>query len=207
MKMSILFISQGFIHPSVLACRALYRVLLSSGEFNLQQAASLEALTRMPLEKVQAVVLYFHQRTISAKALDCLEQYLSQGGGCLAVHSASASFKQEPHFAALLGGRFDHHGPVEEFTIFPYLSPDPIFQDILPFSLKDERYLHVYDPGNTIHFASRSETGLEPLVWTRAHGQGRVCYCAAGHTLSSLRRPEIQQILLQGLRWCAGVKE
>ncbi len=205
MKFPILLISQGLVHPSLPARLVLRQALERSEEFSFRQVGSLESLPKLMLEQYRALVLYFHHKSLSASALDCLEGYLSRGGGCLAVHSVSASFKLEDRFTALLGGRFDHHAPVESFTVLPYLSGDRIFGEYAPFSLKDERYIHVYDPTNTIHFAFRSESGLEPLVWTRPYGQGRVCYVAAGHTLSSVRSPEIQRILVQGLRWCVGV--
>jgi type 1 glutamine amidotransferase len=55
-----------------------------------------------------------------------------------------------------------------------------------------------------VHYVSRAGDAPEPFVWTRRHGDGRVCYCAAGHTTSSMRHPAVQRLILQGLRWCIG---
>ncbi len=205
MGLPILLVSQGVFHPALPVRLALSQALEREAELSFHRVSSIAVIPSLPLEQYRAMVLYFHQKKISEQALACLDDYLTKGGGCLAVHSASASFKKEARFAALLGGKFHTHGPVETFTVLPYQANDPIFGDFLPFSIKDERYMHEYDPSNTIHFASQTATGLEPLVWTRSHGQGRLCYVAAGHTLASMRSPEIQRILRRGLRWCAGV--
>jgi type 1 glutamine amidotransferase len=67
--------------------------------------------------------------------------------------------------------------------------------------VRDELYRHDYDPDNLIHFHTSVGGEREPVVWTRFWGQGRVCYCALGHTVGSMRHPQVQQILQRGLRW------
>jgi hypothetical protein len=178
----------------------------------LQQVGSLEALSRSSLASIQAVVLYIHRETISPAALEGLESFVAQGGGLLAVHSASASFVQEPRHAEILGGRFREHGPIERFQVQPATPQDPIFAGIPPFAVEDELYRHDYDPDSWIHFYTPVDGGQEPVVWTRHYpasgagriAGGRVCYCALGHTVSSMRNPHVQRILQRGLAWVAG---
>ena len=178
----------------------------------LQRAGSLEALSGSSLASTQAVVLYIHQETVPPAALERLEGFVSRGGGLLAVHSASESFVQEPRYAELLGGRFREHGPIEPFQVQPATPQDPIFAGIPPFAVEDELYRHDYDPDNRIHFHTPVDGEQEPVVWTRHHppagaghtAGGRVCYCALGHTVSSMRIPHVQRILQGGLAWVAG---
>jgi type 1 glutamine amidotransferase len=178
----------------------------------LQRVGSLEALSGSSLASTQAVVLYIHRETISPVALEGLESFVGQGGGLLAVHSASASFMQEPRYAEILGGRFREHGPVEPFEVQPAIPQDPVFAGIPPFAVDDELYRHDYDPDNRIHFFTPVDGGQEPVVWTRHYppagtgrsAGGRVCYCALGHTTSSMRNPYVQRILQEGLAWVAG---
>ena len=207
MPLPILLISAGIFHPSLPARAALRQTIENSGEFSLQAVPSPEALPALNPKQYRAVVLYYHLKSISPQALDALESYLHAGGGCLAVHSASASFKKERRYFELLGGQFSSHGPVESFQVFPASASDPIFESASPFTVRDERYLHAYDPQNKVHFYSQAGGSKEPFVWTRRPGLGRVCYCAAGHTASSMQHASIRQILLQGLRWAAGVAE
>jgi hypothetical protein len=156
----------------------------------------------------QAIVLYVHTEAISSIALTRLDRFLQQGGGMLAVHAASASFKDEPRFVELLGGQFVEHGPVESFEVRPTEPASELFAGIPPFSVTDELYQHQYDPGNRIHFYTTVGDEREPVVWTRYHGAGRVCYCSLGHTLSAMRQPQVWQILQRGLSWdCSSSRE
>lgn len=212
MTSSILVVSAGVRHPSLLARFYFHRALGAVPGCRLRRAGSLEALSGSSLALTQAVVLYIHQETISAAALERLEGFVSRGGGLLAVHSASASFVREPRYAEILGGRFREHGPIERFQVQPATPQDPVFAGIPPFAVEDELYRHDYDPDNRIHLFTPVDGEREPVVWTRhcppaGAGRiagGRVCYCALGHTVSSMRNPHVQAILQGGLAWVAG---
>jgi type 1 glutamine amidotransferase len=196
----ILLVSDGIVHPSLLARFWLRRALAAPG-YRFRRVASLEALPRLPPGSFRAVVLYVHHNTLSPAALEHLEKFLQAGGGLLALHSASASFKEQPHYHDLLGGRFLRHGPVEEFLVQPAAPPDEVWGDLPAFSVRDELYRHEYDAANRVHFYTEVEGEREPVVWTRHHGRGRVCYCALGHTAGTLRHPRVRQILHHGLAW------
>jgi type 1 glutamine amidotransferase len=203
MPVPILLVSSGFLHPNWLARQSLAARLKRGGEFAVTQASSLEELLYHNWQDFRAVVLYIHQQTILPPILDALDEFIREGGGLLAIHSASASFPREEKYTQLLGGRFTTHGPVETFRVEP--DPDPSQRDLFgvtgPFTLRDELYQHTWDPENRVHFWAITPTGHEPLVWSRFHGNGRVCYCAAGHTAASLRCPQVVKILARGLIW------
>jgi type 1 glutamine amidotransferase len=212
MTSSILVVSQGVRHPSLLARLCFHRALTAVPGCRLQRVGSLAALSASSLASTRAVVLYIHQETISPAALERLEGFVGRGGGLLAVHSASASFAQEPRYAEILGGRFREHGPIEPFEVQPATPQDPVFAGIPPFTVEDELYRHDYDPENRIHFFTPVDGGQEPVVWTRHYppagagriAGGRVCYCALGHTVSSMRNPHVRRILQGGLAWVSG---
>jgi type 1 glutamine amidotransferase len=213
MAIPILLVSQGIFHPSLLCRYWLKQGLEAARKFEIYTAPSIEVLRVLDTGPFRAIVLYFHRKTISASlaptsgALDRLDRYIRQGGGCLAIHSASASFKTEPRYFEILGGRFSSHGPVHTFTVQP-VDPGGIFSQTGPFNLHDEAYLHQFDSSapdqNTIHFTAEIDGRQEPLVWTRRHGSGRVCCCAAGHTGASMRHPILRNILIEGLQWASG---
>jgi type 1 glutamine amidotransferase len=203
----ILLVSSGSVHPSWPNRVVLRRLLARSGCYAIREVPSLEVVSKADWAGARALVFYAHMQRISEAALAGLESYLAGGGGLLGVHSAAASFKQEPRYHALLGGRFTGHGPVKRFQVFPVETPAGIFQTGLPFWLRDERYLHETRDDVQVHFYSQVEGQREPLVWTRQAGAGRVCYCAAGHTFSSLAQAPLRQILLDGLAWvCEGTR-
>jgi len=202
----VLLVSAGLFHPS-LPCRFwLRRALVSLPGYHFTRASSLEALPRLSLDSFRAIVLYVHHDTLSTAALDCLDAYLGRGGGLLALHSASASYKEEIRYHEILGGSFVTHGPVEGFSVQPSSPEDEVFCDIPPFSVRDELYRHEYNPANRIHFHTLVGGEREPVVWTRRRGEGRVCYCALGHTIGAVRHPHTWQILQQGLAWASGAE-
>lgn len=208
MTCSVLIITDGLFHPNLLARRAFLRVLSAVPGVQLTLAASMEDLTHLPLEQYCGLVLYFHHKRISDTALRAFEQYLLAGGGVLAVHSASASFKQTPRYFEILGGRFVRHGPVKAFQVSPATSPDATFGGVQSFTLVDELYRHEWDTANRVHFQIEvKENGKvfqEPFAWTRNHGKGRVAYVAAGHVAGTFRHPAVQQILTNALIWITG---
>jgi len=201
---SVLLVSDGLVHPSLLGRFWLRRGLAAMAGYRFQRVASLEALPGLKAESFHGLVLYIHHETISPAALESLEGFVRQGGGLLAVHSASASFKQEERYLDILGGSFREHGPIKRFPVKPIAGQDEIFDSIPAFSVTDELYRHDYDLDNQVHFVTPVGEEHEPVVWTRRYGQGRVCYCALGHTVSTMRHPQVQRILQRGLGWACG---
>jgi type 1 glutamine amidotransferase len=200
----VLLVSDGIVHPSLPARFWLHRALAALPGYRLRRVNSLEALLRLSPDACRAIVLYVHHAAISPAALARLDAFLARGGGLLAVHSASASFKEEPRFYEILGGRFVEHGPVEEFAVEPSLPQDEVLGEVPAFRVRDELYRHEYDAANRIHLYTAVGEEREPVVWTRAWGRGRVCYCALGHTVSVVRHPRVRQILQRGLAWACG---
>jgi type 1 glutamine amidotransferase len=176
-------------------------------DFSLKSISSLNKIIKNDPTGYEAFVLYFHHKKLSDQALKSLDDYVSQGGGLLALHSVSASFKGNNKFYEILGGRFREHGPIEEFHIYPEISPDTLFGTRTPFTVKDELYLHELNSEVTIHFFTVVDGKTEPVVWTKRHGEGRVCYVSLGHTTQSMKHPAVKQIIQAGLLWAAGVSQ
>lgn len=204
MPISVILVSSGIFHPNLLARATLRRILSGAERFSLRKVASLEQAVELDWADYAALVLYVHHKRISDEALAWLDGYLRGGGGLLALHSASASFKALQRYQAMLGGRFRAHGRVSRFRVRPGEGAARQFGVDAPFEVFDERYLHEMIEVDSVDFVSEGPEGAEPFVWTRRHGAGRVCYCAAGHTAASLRHPQVQRILVNGLIWAAG---
>ena len=209
MTHNVLLVLDGLVHPTLAGRLWLEHRLRSLPGYAFRRASSLEALTRNSPEQVDALVLYYHHKTISAPALAAFESYVRAGGGVVAVHSASASFKSTPRYFEILGGRFVKHGPIEEFELRPVNSDStggsdgaagPCMDGIPAFSIRDELYRHEYDPRVAVHFT----TGGEPFAWSHRVGAGRLFYLAAGHTLSAVANLHVQEILRRGLAWACG---
>ena len=197
----ILLASSGLLHPAWLARRRLKRTLQTMPGYVFQQVASLKVLPQLDMFSFKAIVLYLHQQAISASALDCLAEFVRRGGGVLAIHSATASFKQEPRYFEILGGRFRTHGAIQTFTVHQTQNPDDVFGQVGSFQIKDELYIHELAHEMTVHFEAMHEAQPVPVVWTRRYGAGRVCYAMPGHTASTMQHPMVHHILKRGLAW------
>ncbi len=203
MKKRVLVISDGIVHPSILARRNFKGILTGIDGIECVFSSSIEALRSLSGGGFDALAVYLHRRAVSDEALAVLDDFVRGGGGFLPVHSASASFKTKSRWFDVIGGRFIGHGAIEPFTLRG--TERGIFEGIRDFTIKDELYLHEYDSTNTVHFVADTEKGPEPQVWTRSYGSGRVCYFAPGHRAAAMRHPGTAGVLARGLRWACGL--
>jgi len=201
MPKNVLIVSDGRIHPPWMGRFWLRYLLAGMQDFRFARVRSMNELPTVDLTIFHSLVLYFHHKKISQAALEAFDQFVSGGGGVLAIHSVTASFLGSERFGEILGGVACGHARVGELRVMPVNQDDPIFGRIAAFSLTDELYLH--DPGLDIetHFTALHAGQPAPVVWTRAHGAGRVCYAGLGHRAASLRVPEYQQVLMRALTW------
>ena len=201
---NVLLVSAGVFHPPLFGRFWLRRMLSKLANISIIQVASLEALPQLDMDYFQGLILYYHQRRISESALGSLDDYIRGGGGALAIHSATASFKDAGRYFEILGGRFTSHGPVETYEVMPSQEHAPIFSGLRGFHTNDELYIHALEDDIQVHYHTTYQGESVPVVWTRIHGEGRVCYAGPGHRSATMRLPAYQAILERGLRWVCG---
>ncbi len=201
MGTDIIEISAGLIHPSILARQHLHRFLVSKIGCNVKRMRSMEGLNGLNMDHYSAVVIYLHRQKISPPALRQLKNFVANGGGLLALHSATASFKQVDDYFDIIGGRFTKHDRIKSFQIIPSIKNDPVFGKIKGFSIHDELYIHECKNDLTVHFHAACENKTIPMVWTRNYKKGRVCYISPGHCSGSIKHPKIEVIIKKGLEW------
>ncbi len=205
MKKRVLAITSGTIHPKFWARRKLLSFIVRGG-YDIVQSGTIESASSLD-RSFSAVILYLHRRKLSDRALEALMDFVSSGGGLLAIHSATASFKQCGGYFSLLGGRFLSHEKIAEFGIVPAERGSDVFGDIGPFRVRDELYVHEVSEGITVHFYAESGSGREPMVWTKILGKGRICYIGPGHCTSTISNPGFQKVIMKGLDWVSSSME
>ena len=181
---SVILVSSGFTHPGPGERRAL-KVLLPP----TIRVASLDLLPAFLDGGPRGIVLYYHRKNVrraDPRVLDALEAYLRDGGRILALHAATASYKQDDRYKALVGGRFRGHGPVEEFPVEPVT--EWARELTTGFSVRDELYRHDLTDDLEVHLRSNDAA----LAWSRYPGTGELLYLAFGH--------ERQVFLNEGVR-------
>lgn len=200
---SVLLVLAGVIHPPYRGRSLLKQTLAELPGFRFDEVPDLAQAVQRGLEAYDALVLYYHHRddALSDTELSAFSSYVDAGGGVLAVHSATASYKRTPAYFTVLGGRFVGHGPVEPIAVRPSHADDDLFGGIDGFTVKDELYLHELQPDIRCRFETTYRGEPAPLVWTREPGAGRVCYVCPGHRSASMAHPSVQEILRRGLRW------
>lgn len=194
----VLLVTDGIFHPTLFGRVALHEALRQLNCFSFIHVSSLEKLPS-DLESFSAIVLHFQHKKISNHAFGQLDNFVNNGGGILAIHAATASFKETMPYFDILGGRFIGHGAVENFEVKRVR--DEVFGGIENFVVKDELYIHELQPGIEVHFTAKHEGTDIPVVWTYQYGKGKICYAVPGHTTGSMRNETYQQVLKRGLMW------
>ena len=202
MTKKILLVTDGIFHPTYFGRLALHKSLKQLDGFSFKHVSSLEELPP-DLESFSALVLHFHHKAISDGALGQLDSFVKNGGGILALHAATASFKKSMPYFKILGGRFIGHKKVEKLQVEKSEGSKnkSVFDGIVGFVVKDELYIHELEPSIEVHFTAKYEGKDVPVVWTYQYGQGKVCYAVPGHTTASMKNTIYQQILKRGLEW------
>ena len=194
----VLLVTDGFFHPTFLGRSALHKALKQLNDFSFDHVSSLEKLPA-DLSAFSALVLHYHHKTISPSALAKLDAFVKEGGGILAIHAATASFKETLPYFEILGGRFIEHGPVERFKVRNVKRE--LFGHLGNFVVTDELYIHELQPGIQVHFTAKHEGKDIPVVWTYRYGNGKICYAVPGHTTKSMQNKTYQEVLKRGLLW------
>lgn len=127
---------------------------------------------------------------------DALGAFVRAGGGLVAVHSGTASYKDWPAVRAVLGGVFTSHPPPCPVTVEPRAGHALSAGVVEPFTVHDEHYqMTLDDAAADVFLCARSEHGVQPAGWTRTVGRGRVCVLTPGHFPAVWLHPSMQRLL------------
>ena len=141
-------------------------------------------------------------------SLSGLRAALDRGMGVLGMHSASASLRDYPDWAAAIGvvwlPEISMHPPrgVAHVEALAH----PLVDGIDSFTLVDERYCFLQPVGESEVVAEHEHDGLRhPLVRVREHGAARAAYDALGHDPVSYESGEHRELVRRLARWAARV--
>lgn len=164
-------------------------------------------LGAISMEDTDLVILYtcYGDYDLPEMAAENLAAFVAAGGGLLALHGATSSFRSSRAYHALIGATFVEHGPRHNFTVMPMQWSHPVTQDVGAFTVNDELYVQEYDFGGgmEIHMVAAYLNRIQPMVWTRVYGEGRICYIAMGHDRAVWEHPQIWQLTRNAIAWCA----
>jgi len=202
----ILIVSSGTVHPPLGGRIHLRKLIREHTGGSVKEIRGLKGLSRRNLSRFSAMILYYHHRddALPPEDLAAFNAFVDSGGGVLAIHSATASYKKTPAYFDVLGGRFTGHGPVEFFRLSPVSSSSGSvnpFTTVPEFEVTDELYLHENSEDITVHMETVYQGEKKPMVWTKTRGEGRVCYIGPGHRSKTMKQARMGQLILIGLDW------
>jgi len=203
MRLRVLFLGDNGHHRPAERAKDLVPVLAKNG-IDLFYTDNRDDLNGSELDRYHAVMLYNNHMTVSRPQISALLKFVSDGGGLVVLHCASASFQNSEEFIRLVGAAFKSHG-TGTFSAVRVAPDHPAIAHVPAFETWDETYVHTkHNPVNRTVLEVRRENGHdEPWTWVRTYGKGRVFYTAWGHDQRTWEQPGFQQLVGRAVEWTA----
>lgn len=189
------------------------KTLEGSGKFSVKVSEDVEVFANPSLKDFDVVVLnygFWKHPELSDKAKAGLLEYVRSGKGLVAVHFACSSFQDWDEYGELLGRVWKQgvggHGPFGKFTVNIKDREHPITKGLADFEVNDELYAKLSGDAEIKVLASAySEWSekVEPLVFVKSYGKGRVVQNVLGHGLPAREDPNFQKLLVRCVDWAA----
>lgn len=163
------------------------------------------------------VVLWYNMNWDKPAPDSVLRRYMEQeigknGQGIVLLHHALLTFQGWPLYTQVCGlsdRGGDHFQFHQNETVRQHILPErhPITDGVEDFTVVDETYSigEPDQPGNTILITTDNPSGVHNIAWVRQYRGSRVFCYASGHDNATYADPGFRKVLLQGLRWAAGV--
>ena len=176
----------------------------------------LAKLATLSIDQYDVILFYLNADPLLPDQEEGLERFLNNGGGLVALHGSSASFKDSELWGKVVGGRFIGHARGTSALRITFVDRmHPITAGINDFETTDEEYCHELEPTVARHvlgrFVARPPKSVCPdgpneMMWTREFGRGRVFYNSLGHNVATWENEAWQRLVIQGIQWAAGRK-
>lgn len=161
-----------------------------------------DVLLEQNLEKHDVLVIYTTGDHLTQDQVAGLVRSVAAGKGVVGLHGATASFKENHEYIALIGGKFIGHPPLQRLHIRVVDSEHPITAGIAEFDIVDELYLVDCDPATfRVLLDCEHEGKRVPVAWVRPFGKGRVFYLSLGHGPETHTHPIYQELVYRGIMW------
>jgi type 1 glutamine amidotransferase len=178
-----------------------------AGKNNVKVSAAWECPSDEQFKSADVVVAYCYLNW-NPQRLKQVEEYLSRGGGFVAVHPATWTKPQPLQEAAKLigisGYKLYRHGIVD----MKITAPDNPICKGLPERIKfdDESYWPAIIKSDMEVLATSDEKDsneIKPqtIFWTHTFSKGRVFGCQLGHNNWTFDDPYLRILLLRGIAW------
>ncbi len=202
-SLEILFLGDDGHHNPKTRIQTVIPYLAERG-INIHYTDRQSDLNRQNLDKYDVFMFYGNRSGLTNDQEHALLSYVDEGGGFVAIHTATASFNDSDAFVNLIGAAFKSHG--EGTFTTQQVEPDhPVLDGVPEIESWDETYVHMkHNPDKTVLSVRVDGDHEEPWTWVRNHGDGRVFYTAWGHDEQTWTNDGFKKLIENGLRWTAG---
>ena len=206
-QIDVLVFGGGTVHDWAAAMADVVGTLEGDDRLNISTAAEdLSALEAWNIADYDVLVFYYTEGQITDAQRNGLSHWLASGKGFVGLHAATCSFRDDPDYINLIGASFLTHPPFRTYQVGIAEADHPITQGVdEEFLVNDEQYIVDYDPRVHVLAAALWEGRPMPVVWTKAHGEGRVVYIALGHDEAVWTDPNFRTLLLNSTLWAGGL--
>lgn len=139
-----------------------------------------------------------------------LLEYVREGGGLVSLHFACSSFQDWDEYANLLGRVWKKgvggHGPRGKFEVEIKAPDHPITRGLESFEVDDELYAKLSGDAEIEVLASAYSDWsgkVEPIVFVKKYGKGRVAHDVLGHDKRARAHPTSRKIVQRSVEWAA----
>ena len=179
-------------------------------DYQIDKYEDVEIFDEKKFFEYHTTIFFSQEGDLSSPQETNLLKFVSSGKGFIGLHGASASFKSHPKYFKMLGGRFVSHKKIGPFNINITDKDHPITKNLNDFTFDDEPYRHDFSTGGEIHILAKADyqdevdPKLEPIMWVKNFGQGKVFFCALGHRNRSLKSDIFRTIIKRAVKWVLG---
>lgn len=167
-----------------------------------------EILEDFDLNKKYDLILAYHQEAytkLTPKQRDGMMHFVRSGGPWLGMHSAADSFKNDPDFIRMVGGKFKTHPPFGEMHVQRVIGDHFILEGIEDFTTRDEFYYlsdcNLGDKNILLVGKGPNDGKTRPVAWTKTYGRGKVFYTVLGHNVEAFENPHFQNLMHRAVLW------
>lgn len=189
------------------------RTLEASGKFAVKVSEDTGIFESSRLGQYDVIVLnygFWTEPELSDEARKGLLDFVSSGKGLVSIHFSCSSFQEWDEYVNLLGRVWKKgvggHGPRGKFDVKVTAPDHPIMKGLEDFEMDDELYAKLSGDVEIQTLASaRSDWSkkVEPIVFVKSYGDGRVVHNVLGHDLRARETDVFETLLVRGTEWAA----
>lgn len=203
--------TKGYRHGSIREGVAAIKKLGDKNGFSMDASEDPKLFNADNLKKYKTIVFlnttgsFFNEHQKQA-----LQDFVTNGGGFVGIHSATDTFYDWPWYGKMIGGYFKSHPKVQTATLKVVNKNHPATAELPAiWQRRDEWYNFKSLNSNIEVLITIDESSYQggengephPVSWYHHMEKGRVFYTALGHTADSYAEELFLEHLWGGLKW------